>query len=643
MRRYFYLTESNHWVGPYSFAGIIAEIVRTKIHLHTPVWSKHLSDGESEHPQKCIKRRKAAHEVLPRWLFSANIRETLRIWKKSIGKRISKDDGMAKILSKPLETGTLLNNAPVKYVLPSLTRISDFKALNKFEITLFYFTRESQVESSKHTAYTKHTDGQGFSFNIIMESIPDVGGVLFKESYGLHRSLYLQNKASTIKTGENSVKNFSTRVPYQPQQLKGNFSNLKTLTASEYNACYQRVIVPIRDTEFVGPAGSVLSTGRLICDKEAFNSHDSLIGPRFRTGISFLEMQIEGYSYQIYDLNESFMVIDSQQIMDHEVFRRHSLAIRKALGVVSGKYYADEAYYLTAQDQDFKSIEGPWFVFENETVITSRRVIDTQVFDRHKEDVKAGLSAGDRLPMSIQVFEGLCNKIVKEDEILRTVELVISAMGNSDPVQQGAMYSVALETLTGLLSKINEDKLNPVQDKEVFKRLKAELEGVVAGFSSEISVEGIQILNNKIRALNSPTNRDKLVKTFALYGINLTKEEIKTINERNTYLHGNSPLDASFAYELEQISLKLHNLILKLLLKYVGYSGHVVNLAALEFTKDETRIREYAEKVQQFSSNGLAEIKKIVEQKDFKKLSVAKEKWLKEVEQHKLPPIIEII
>jgi hypothetical protein len=173
MRKYFYLNEDNHWVGPYSFPRIVIDVIRTKIQTHSPLWSKHIGDGNSEHPTECIRERKAAYEnpLLPSWLFPANIRTSIKKWKTNLQKRFEKDDGMAKILLKPIEPGKLLDNAPLKFTLASLTAISDFNALGKFETTLIYFTRDHDVVSSLHTAYIKHTKKHGFSFNIIMQPV----------------------------------------------------------------------------------------------------------------------------------------------------------------------------------------------------------------------------------------------------------------------------------------------------------------------------------------------------------------------------------------------------------------------------------------------------------------------------------------
>lgn len=54
-------------------------------------------------------------------------------------------------------------------------------------------------------------------------------------------------------------------------------------------------------------------------------------------------------------------------------------------------------------------------------------------------------------------------------------------------------------------------------------------------------------------------------------------------------MHGKSPLSRDQEFELRQITLELHSLQLMLLLKFAGYSGHIVNLHMQSHLKDETK------------------------------------------------------
>ncbi|MCX3263716.1 hypothetical protein [Pedobacter agri] len=537
---------------------------------------------------------------MPKWFFRENSRLVLATLKEKITTMLR--PGAAQGLPlQTVEPGKLLDGAPEKFLNPTLSAIADFNALSRFEVT-FHYLSDGRAKSASYPVYLRHNPARGFSFNIILEELPGVGGVNYPSSYGLHRSLYLKNRGMTLNVPENSVTDFHTRFPHIPQQLTGSFTELKTLDEQDYNGKFQRLILTFQDTDTNEVFSVVRSSGQLVCDRESFNEHDSLMGLRFRLGTAYRRIEIEKKQYHFCSPDGRHFVLDSLQHQDHESFRKHTGVIRMALGVLSGRYYADEAYYLISGDADFKSVCGIWYVLENQTVMSSRRVIDSITYQQHHDSSLEPdpEQTNYRAAMSIEVFEKLCMLMLNHDQVLRTAELVIRAMNNPDPVQQGVLYSAALETLTGSLSEINEDRLNPVPDKEVFTKLRVELEHTLQAFQGEIPGEGKTILRNKISNLNSPTNRDKLVKTFGLYSISLSALQIKTIDHRNKFLHGNSPLDRTFKVELTRISLILHNLIVKLLVKYAGYSGHFINLANLEFLSDERNALELAKKLQKF-------------------------------------------
>ena len=90
----------------------------------------------------------------------------------------------------------------------------------------------------------------------------------------------------------------------------------------------------------------------------------------------------------------------------------------------------------------------------------------------------------------------------------------------------------------------------------------------------------MQILEKKINNINQPPNRDKLEKPFHILNIHISEEDSKAINHRNNFLHGRKitrgkkPEDFLKVYE---ISLRLNNLVNKLILKHIGFSGHMIN------------------------------------------------------------------
>jgi hypothetical protein len=140
-----------------------------------------------------------------------------------------------------------------------------------------------------------------------------------------------------------------------------------------------------------------------------------------------------------------------------------------------------------------------------------------------------------------------------------------------------------------------------------------------------------------------PTNKDRLVNTFALYNLTLSEDDKKAIDKRNDYLHGRHPLQRKLQFELTQISQRLHTLIISLLLKAVGYSGHVVNLHMQALLNDEERFH----KLVADESVGYIELIKRIElareKQDIEGFNLAKEELGKRLEESKIDNLVRII
>jgi len=91
-------------------------------------------------------------------------------------------------------------------------------------------------------------------------------------------------------------------------------------------------------------------------------------------------------------------------------------------------------------------------------------------------------------------------------------------------------------------------------------------------------------LLNRVDGLNRPTNRDKLLEPFRALDLKLTEEESRAIDQRNRLLHSERLLNVRelkknpdawhAALRVEQ---RLYTAMNKLLLKYLGYSGPLID------------------------------------------------------------------
>ena len=446
---------------------------------------------------------------------------------------------------------------------------------------------------------------------------PLVHGVMHEESYGLHRELWLKGEKTIIHIQKNSVFDFETKFPTQPQVLKGRFKQANFHIDSEYENQFNRLIILIQDDKPISPQNILETTGYNVYDNDSFNINQSLIGLSFKTGGPYTTLNIAKSSYNFYNVTDvkskrTLLVIESQNKEDLDVFRQKAEVIRIAFAILSGRFYGDTCCYVSSNDSSFKEINGAWLEIEKESVISARQIINFESCKYVKKELPANR-------VSSEQFSQLCEKLYNDKELFRVSEIVISAIGNKDPIQQGALYAVALETLTTNLG--DKESKKPIEDRKVASEVVKELKSTLERYKNKISEESFNILDKKINSINSPTNKDKLIKTFANYGIELSNEDEQIIGKRNLYLHGSKPLKTSDIFELTQISLRLHTLIVSLLLKYAGYSGHVVNLDFYAHLLDEKRrnnfLLEFSSKLDEL----MQEVQEATMERDNEKLN----------------------
>lgn len=123
--------------------------------------------------------------------------------------------------------------------------------------------------------------------------------------------------------------------------------------------------------------------------------------------------------------------------------------------------------------------------------------------------------------------------------------------------------------------------MNPISDKKLSQKIRAELKETLLNYNNVVTPEGMQILISKINELNRPTNSKKLSYPFDYYKIKLNEKELEILNHRNKFLHGTSPFNEEELESKEQelliIIAHLRFMVNSLLLKYVGYKGHIIH------------------------------------------------------------------
>jgi len=183
--------------------------------------------------------------------------------------------------------------------------------------------------------------------------------------------------------------------------------------------------------------------------------------------------------------------------------------------------------------------------------------------------------------LSLDEFSRLCQWAHRSIEFSSILLLIIEACSSSLLVMPTGL-SVALEGLTNLISKDNEEALAPIGDKQKVRKVRAELAVIISANAEGISDDGLKILKSRVENINQLTNKAKLTKPFELLKFRLEDEDKKAIEHRNDFLHGRFTLtpDKDLQETNNQIyyvALRLYTLVSVLVLKSIGYDNKIVN------------------------------------------------------------------
>lgn len=518
-----------------------------------------------------------------------------------------------------------LEKAYSKYYSPTIECYNQFAKNREFEIELDFVDLDEKKCKNQFKITLNPDNLPGLKFKIIIPNILNVGGVKYKESYGLDKDLVLVNSTSKLFIPEDSVYEFETKFPTKPQVLEGRFSCFKSLNQYSKGA-YYRLLVPIKDKDMVFPT-SILDykENHMKFDISSWDRQMTLMGIPFMTTMGmYAELTIKNHKFHFYAIEQiNSQIIDSIDKIELKDFNEYSYAIRLCFAFLSGKFYRDETIIFASEDANLSKIDYYEYKIEQPSIISENQIINPIFFfgqysKKDKETQESWKKYHNMFDTSI--FSLMCEKVIDSSEFKRSLELIVNASNISDPVQKGALYSVSIETITELLKSESDNGFNPIQEKPIWKAFYKDLKESLDKIKSNIDEDGYTILSRNIENLNTPTFRDKLKKAYSKVGVELGDDELKVLNQRNRYLHGGQPDDKNWFTLSNLNALKLHYLLGILILKYFNYSGHYINISGWYMLHNR-------------------EAKKLMEQFDFEELketiSKVQTKKLETIEQIK--------
>jgi hypothetical protein len=406
-----------------------------------------------------------------------------------------------------------------------------------------------------------------FEFNNV--EIDDNNYTIHVDKILIHSSVGSYNSGTA---GENFYKLIGKITSFV--YLEKNICSLNEFLQGQNKTFYRKLIIPL--TEDISFAYFIKTKGY------SYNNFYSN---------TLIELNINDKKFHFYFYKNgkyNFLLIDSLDLINFEDFYKYTYSILISFGFLTGKLPARQAYYFTSIDKDFHGLISVHCKALQDSIDSVYNVIygNSYAYKQIIGEDKAEYYYKKLKPINEDLFSQICEKVHNEEKLQRAIMLMLLA-NTYEILSASAIYSVVLETLSRIIEEKHKEIITPIKDKDLWNTFKTDILRIFEkGIKPNIEdKDAQQTLIKKIDSLNSQTNNELLYKPFEIYEIELNEKEKEAIKYRNIILHGNKPNikinecinnPDSFGKQF-YITLRLHNIINKFLLKYFGYNGKMIN------------------------------------------------------------------
>ncbi len=280
-----------------------------------------------------------------------------------------------------------------------------------------------------------------------------------------------------------------------------------------------------------------------------------------------------------YRFNQQYyFIVESQTPLKSDNFENQVNSILYSYALLSGFLPRNEIYLFYSETEklndnlifEYRKIQG--------TVDSGMEVISPDDFRDIERQKGNQVSRLDSVVKSA-IFSNLASLVFNDSRLLRALSII--AESNIYPLEiRAATYMVALETVKNIIIEINEDKVNPIKDKLISRKLIKEIKALIEKLNPSVFNNKGAIIS-RVEQINQITNTDSIYKVFELLELQLNNDDKECLAKRNDFLHGRVPFESEILFkhskELQHITYKIHFLITSLILKYAGYSGFIKN------------------------------------------------------------------
>lgn len=207
------------------------------------------------------------------------------------------------------------------------------------------------------------------------------------------------------------------------------------------------------------------------------------------------------------------------------------------------------------------------------------------------------LAAGHKVlpPLNGENLTRSLGKLLEEPNLITPLEY-LRRFNEVPSEMRGALLSIALESATKHLEQRGLLTAKKPLSDEIWNPVRQALIKTIEQMAStgEWTKDQKNPILGRVNNLNNPTNADQLTKPFEILHLTLRDEEKAAIKHRNDFIHRGRLLKVE---ELERdparwkavwsAEMVLYTVVNKLLLRYLGYSGPLIDWGRKEFGSPE--------------------------------------------------------
>ncbi|MGZ4989790.1 MAG: hypothetical protein ACXV8S_03420 [Methylobacter sp.] len=421
------------------------------------------------------------------------------------------------------------------------------------------------------------------------ENFPDINELRF---FNINESnIYINEENVTI------IKSRVTKSNHFDKTINLSISEWKTENFKDNNSLFKLLIPNTKNIMFHNYFSNLIGMN------DGKNIH-------FMNGISF---GFKEKNFQIYQLN-NFFILESLNSIGYEEFNQLSRIILAAFGFITGYVPLDYGYFFSYENgsniftgvrfnssflSTYKTNYALFSLNAYEYPTGEPFTFEDGEFKKNDEiiEIESKLTA-----ITKEMFSNFCcmmNENRSFADVIFSILEINNTKNSLSLLSTGALYSVALERITNIISQDNEDNIASIKDKGNAKELVKVLVDSAKDFFKSKKLGTIpHAIEARLNNINNLTNQDKLYKPYEILNIPLSPEDKKVIKYRNDFLHGNNMEELEFD-ELFRINLELNFLVNTLVFKKIGWTGIVKNLSKtylehkeLEILKDAKSYKE---------------------------------------------------